>query len=132
MLETLLDRLRKGELNVRSEMVDAFLRAGDVIKDQLAGHRGDGAADPVVVKSVYDQLQKFSEESSHAAVADDHDASSPQMICVPGEEQIDRVEAPKLSAAEHSASDTADSSPTTESAAHTVYQIEFSTIGLND
>ena len=37
MLETLLDRLRKGELAVRSEMVDAFLRAGDVIKAQLCG-----------------------------------------------------------------------------------------------
>lgn len=132
MLETLLDRLRKGELSVRSEMVDAFLRAGDVIKDQLAGHRGDGAADPVVVKSVYDQLQKFSEESSHVAVADDHDASSPQMICTSEEEQTDLAEAPKLSAAEHSVSDTADSQPATESAVHAVYQIEFSTTGLND
>lgn len=132
MLETLLDRLRKGELSVRSEMVDAFLRAGDVIKDQLAGHRGDGAADPVVVKSVYDQLQKFSEESSHVAVADDHDASSPQMICTSEEEQTDLAEAPKPSAAEHSVSDTADSQPATESAVHAVYQIEFSTTGLND
>ena len=132
MLETLLDRLRKGELSVRSEMVDAFLRAGDVIKDQLAGHRGDGAADPVVVKSVYDQLQKFSEESSHVAGADDHDVSNPQIIYAPAEEQANLAEAPKLSAAEHFASDTADSSPAAESGVHAVYQIEFSTTGLND
>ena len=46
MLESLLDKLRKGELEVRSEMIDAFLKAGDVIKNQLAGHRGEGAADP--------------------------------------------------------------------------------------
>ncbi|MDP1557314.1 MAG: chemotaxis protein CheA [Nitrosomonas sp.] len=61
MLETLLDRLRKGELEVRSEMVDAFLRAGDVIKGQLAGHRGDGAADPVATAAVCEELRKFSE-----------------------------------------------------------------------
>ena len=52
MLETLLDKLRKGELEVRSEMVDAFLKAGDVIKEQLAGHRGEGQADPTVAAAV--------------------------------------------------------------------------------
>ena len=57
MLETLLDKLRKGELEVRSEMVDAFLKAGDVIKHQLAGHRGEGEADPAEAAAVL-RLQK--------------------------------------------------------------------------
>ena len=35
ILETLLDRLRKNELALRSEMVDAFLEAGDVLREQL-------------------------------------------------------------------------------------------------
>ncbi len=63
MLETLLDKLRKGELEVRSEMIDAFLKAGDVIKDQLAGHRGDGEADPAAAAAVCEELSKFSEET---------------------------------------------------------------------
>lgn len=65
MLETLLDKLRKGELKVKSEMIDAFLKAGDVIKDQLAGHRGDGAADPAVAAAVCEELKAF--EENHEA-----------------------------------------------------------------
>ncbi|MEY3122256.1 MAG: hypothetical protein RI993_1081 [Pseudomonadota bacterium] len=42
MLESLLDKLRKGELTLRSEMVDAFLQASDVLKQQLNGHSGEG------------------------------------------------------------------------------------------
>ncbi len=64
MLETLLDKLRKGELEVRSEMIDAFLKAGDVIKGQLAGHRGDGVADPAAAAAVCEELSKFSEQTS--------------------------------------------------------------------
>jgi len=67
MLETLLDRLRKGELEVRSEMVDAFLKAGDVIKAQLAGHRGEGQADPAVAEAVCEELKRLSEDAQEAA-----------------------------------------------------------------
>lgn len=63
MLESLLDKLRKGELEVRSEMIDAFLKAGDVIKNQLAGHRGEGAADPAEAAMVLDELEKLSDET---------------------------------------------------------------------
>ena len=45
-LETLLDRLRKHELPLRIEMIDAFLSAGDVLKGQLAAHRDGEIADP--------------------------------------------------------------------------------------
>ncbi|MBP6056946.1 MAG: chemotaxis protein CheA [Nitrosomonas sp.] len=63
MLETLLDKLRKGELEVRSEMVDAFLKAGDVIKEQLAGHRGEGKADPAAAAAICEELKKLSDET---------------------------------------------------------------------
>lgn len=63
MLETLLDKLRKGELEVRSEMVDAFLKAGDVIKEQLAGHRGEGQADSTVAAAVCEELKRLSDET---------------------------------------------------------------------
>ena len=67
MLETLLDKLRKGELEVRSEMVDAFLKAGDVIKGQLAGHRGDGRADPKLAEEVCEELKRLCEETQTLA-----------------------------------------------------------------
>lgn len=45
-LESLLDRLRKAEIKLTPAMIDAFLRAGDVIRAQLNAHRGEAAADP--------------------------------------------------------------------------------------
>ncbi|MCH9665036.1 MAG: Hpt domain-containing protein, partial [Gammaproteobacteria bacterium] len=75
MLETLLDRLRKGELEVKSEMVDSFLKAGDVIKDQLAGHRGDGVdLDPEAIGAICKELKAF-EEGDVAEGTEDSSAS---------------------------------------------------------
>lgn len=62
MLESLLDKLRKGEIEIRSEMIDSFLKAGDVIKGQLAAHRGDGEADLAAAAAVRAELRQFSEE----------------------------------------------------------------------
>jgi two-component system chemotaxis sensor kinase CheA len=45
-LETLLDRLRKAELKLRREMIDALLEAGDVLRAQLARHRGSASDSP--------------------------------------------------------------------------------------
>lgn len=131
MLETLLDRLRKGELKVRGEMVDAFLRAGDVIKDQLAGHRGDGAADPVVVREVSDELRRLSEECADVTAAD-HAGSATQAVCIddPGQSAI--VAMQESSTIERSSGVAIEKPATTGSLQHAVYQIEFSTIGLND
>ncbi len=39
-LETLLDKLRRHELNLHPQMVDVLLEAGDVVKSQLARHQG--------------------------------------------------------------------------------------------
>jgi two-component system chemotaxis sensor kinase CheA len=41
-METLLDRLRRHELVLRPEMVDALLQAGDVLRGLLARHRNGG------------------------------------------------------------------------------------------
>jgi len=40
ILENLLDRIRKHELALRTDMVDAFLVAGDTLKAMLAAHQG--------------------------------------------------------------------------------------------
>ena len=52
VLETLLDRLRKEELALRADMVDAFLAAGDVLKAQLEHHQGGPEADPEGIRAV--------------------------------------------------------------------------------
>src|SRR5574340_371412 len=44
-LETLLDRVRREELPLREEMIDAFLQAGDVVKAQMTAHQGGDEAD---------------------------------------------------------------------------------------
>jgi two-component system chemotaxis sensor kinase CheA len=59
VLESLLDRVRKGELALTSEMVDVFLKARDVVTGQLAGHRGDGQADPVAAENVCAALKRL-------------------------------------------------------------------------
>lgn len=131
MLETLLDRLRKGELKVRGEMVDAFLRAGDVIKDQLAGHRGDGAADPVVVKEICDELQKLSEETADVESVD-HLSGASQAVYLHEQEQSMIAATATSSAIEAFSDITIEETSAAGNADHAVYQIEFSTTGLSD
>ena len=60
-LETLLDRLRKQELALRSEMIDAFLAAGDVLKDQLAAHRDDSSCDPAEAEHICQILRRLAD-----------------------------------------------------------------------
>jgi len=54
--ETLLDRVRKHELALSAEMVDALLEAGDVAGAQLARHKGDGG-EPVDAAPVTEKLK---------------------------------------------------------------------------
>jgi two-component system chemotaxis sensor kinase CheA len=69
ILESLLDRLRKNEIPLRADMVDAFLEAGDVLKTLLAGHRGDGGADPQTVETVCARLKSLAENRADSAPA---------------------------------------------------------------
>ncbi|MCF8198490.1 MAG: chemotaxis protein CheW [Sulfuritalea sp.] len=68
VLENLLDRIRKGELGLRPEMIDAFLDAGDVLKDLLAAHRGDGVADPLEVAAMCKRLSELTINATRATV----------------------------------------------------------------
>jgi two-component system chemotaxis sensor kinase CheA len=60
-LETLLDRLRKHELVVTSEMTDAFLEARDVIKAQLDAHRRGETAPADAARPVIARLQALAQ-----------------------------------------------------------------------
>ena len=121
MLETLLDRLRKGELAVRSEMVDAFLRAGDVIKAQLAGHRGEGEADPAVAAEVCEELKKLSDETQVPAPSETVADPGIGMKAIPVEIDIE------------GSSNVAISEAVSESdEAKLTFRIEFSSSGMGD
>ncbi|PTN11401.1 chemotaxis protein CheW [Nitrosomonas aestuarii] len=117
MLESLLDKLRKGEIEIRSEMIDTFLRAGDIIKGQLAAHRGDGAADEAAAAEVSNELKQFSEETTEALNIDKESTSSTteQPDHKPNEAKNVVVE----------------SLPATSKTEQVSFNIEFSSSGIN-
>ncbi|PHV06943.1 chemotaxis protein CheA [Janthinobacterium sp. BJB412] len=69
ILETLLDRIRKGEMALTSEHVDAFLAAKDILKMQLDGHRLGSAVDQDAVADVRMMLQSLTAHAPVAALA---------------------------------------------------------------
>ncbi|WP_265948089.1 Hpt domain-containing protein [Dechloromonas sp. A34] len=68
ILESLLDRIRKRELALRPEMVDAFLKAGDVLREMLEAHQGRGQVDACAVEAVCSRLRQLSAEASTVEV----------------------------------------------------------------
>jgi two-component system chemotaxis sensor kinase CheA len=69
ILENLLDRVRKGELRLRNDMIDAFLDAGDVLKNLLAAHQGDGEADRAAAEAICQRLRQLTEAGDAPADA---------------------------------------------------------------
>ena len=69
ILENLLDRIRKGELALKNEMIDAFLDAGDVLKGMLAAHKGEGEADAAAAAAICQRLRELTHDASVAAAA---------------------------------------------------------------
>ncbi|MDC8758523.1 chemotaxis protein CheA [Janthinobacterium fluminis] len=69
ILESLLDRIRKGEMALTSEHVDAFLAAKDILKMQLDGHRLGTPVDSDAVADVRMMLQSLSQDAPVQAMA---------------------------------------------------------------
>ena len=63
VLESLLDRIRKGEMALTGEHVDAFLAAKDILKMQLDGHRNGAQVDQDAVANVRMVLQELSQDA---------------------------------------------------------------------
>ena len=61
MLESLLDRIRKGEMALTPEHVDAFLVAKDVLAMQMDGHHHGSSVDQNAVDSVCQRLKALSQ-----------------------------------------------------------------------
>jgi two-component system chemotaxis sensor kinase CheA len=68
VLETLLDRIRKGEMALMAEHVDAFLSAKDILKMQLDGHRLHTPVDLDAVAEVRMRLEALSQDETAAPV----------------------------------------------------------------
>lgn len=66
-LETLLDRVRKHEMVMTPAMVNATLEAGDLLRDLIAAHRGEGEADVQRVADMCAALQKLYSDPADAA-----------------------------------------------------------------
>ena len=62
ILESLLDKIRKGEMVLTAEHIEAFLAAKDVLKMQLDGHRLGTEVDQDAVADVRMLLQSLSQD----------------------------------------------------------------------
>jgi two-component system chemotaxis sensor kinase CheA len=82
VLESLLDRLRKEELQLRPDMVDAFLAAGDVLRAQLEHHQGGPEADAGEIVAVCDRLNQLAAGGGAPAPAP-APAPSPALAAAP-------------------------------------------------
>ena len=61
ILENLLERIRKHELGWQSEMVDALLESGDLLRAMLEAHQGRGSVDGDVVRAACARLRRLSD-----------------------------------------------------------------------
>src|SRR5574343_1723325 len=59
-METLLDKLRRHELQPNAAMVDVLLQSGDALRAQLGRHQGSGA-DPVDTTDLLTRIKAFVE-----------------------------------------------------------------------
>ncbi len=66
-LESLLDRVRKNEIPLTAEMVDVLLQAGDVLKAQLARHRGATDVPEPAAAEVCARIRELREQDSQEA-----------------------------------------------------------------
>jgi len=64
ILETLLDGIRKNEITITADMVDAFLQAGDVLKGLLEAHQNGTIADPAPSIEIRARLEQLTAEGS--------------------------------------------------------------------
>ena len=84
-METLLDKLRRHELEPTAAMVDVLLQAGDALKAQLARHQNGGEGDSVDTRALVDGIRAMSAgeaPSAHiAAAAAAAPAPAPAPVC---------------------------------------------------
>ncbi|WP_371764497.1 chemotaxis protein CheA [Massilia sp.] len=84
VLESLLDRIRKGEMALTSQHVDAFLAAKDILKMQLDGHRNGADVDQEAVANVRMMLHDLSE----GVIVPTHQPTVPSFLHAEQKQQV--------------------------------------------
>jgi len=79
MLESLLDRIRKGEMALTPDHVEAFLVSKDILTMQMDGHHHGSSVDQDAVRSVCLRLKALSQGIAEAPVA----VASPAPVAAP-------------------------------------------------
>ncbi|WP_374260971.1 chemotaxis protein CheW [Zoogloea sp.] len=110
ILETMLDRVRKGEAPLTDDMVDASLVAGDVLKNLLAAHRGEDEADREAAEAICHRLEALCRSL-------DEPSAPPPLAAVP-EPVLERVPATSTCASGFDLYFTLAGGPSPESLAH--------------
>lgn len=85
VMETLLDRVRKNETRLSEDMVDAFLEAGDVLKNLLAAHQGHAIADREAASAITARIEALLAQPD-ASAAGSAAAMSYEVAFVPAAE----------------------------------------------
>jgi len=84
VLESLLDRIRKGEMRLSAQHVDAFLAAKDILKMQLDGHRNGADVDQEAVANVRMMLHDLSE----GVIVPTHQPTVPSFLHAEQKQQV--------------------------------------------
>jgi len=79
LLENLLDAIRRGEMALRTDMIDTFLETKDVLKSQLDAYRASEEPDEAVFERICAVLRQLALEHKDPAAA----ASAPAPAPVP-------------------------------------------------
>ncbi len=85
MLESLLDRIRKGEMALTHDHVDAFLVAKDILSMQMDGHHHGATVDHDAVANVCQRLKALSQGQVEAAAAETPAAETPVAQAAPAD-----------------------------------------------
>ncbi len=106
VLESLLDRLRKGEMALTAEQIDCFLQAKDVLQMLLRGHRDGGEVEQHEVDALLARLESLAQQASDtcngAAVAAIAQASGTASAAAPAMRSV-RITLPAMAARDVSA-----------------------------
>ena len=89
ILENLLDRIRKRELGLRADMVDAFLECGDLLRGMLEGHQGREGVEPAAVADICARLRLLSSDQPEPSAATPSVAEPLPSVAVSGAKVFD-------------------------------------------
>ena len=90
-LESLLDRVRKNDLVLRSDMIDVLLAAADLLRAQLAHYRGETPAPEVAVDAMCQRIRACMTRNAAPSVAAPVPAAAPAAIAAPARGRLRRA-----------------------------------------